>query len=123
MNKLYRHLEIDIDGVFKCLLLLRKKKYAALTIVSRNPKDNTLQCQQELKGLDVVRRDWCMLAKQIGERVIGEILSGQTCDVVLANINKILSETGEKIKNDMFDLSLFEISKVIHLIFSRALIN
>jgi DNA polymerase alpha subunit A len=98
--------------VYKCLLLLRKKKYAALTIVGRNPKDSSLICQQELKGLDVVRRDWCLLAKQIGERVIGEILSGQSCDVVLTNINKILNETGEKMKNNSFDLNLFEISKV-----------
>lgn len=112
MNKLYRHLEIDIDGVFKCLLLLRKKKYAALTIVGRNPKDMTLQCQQEIKGLDVVRRDWCLLAKQIGEKVIGEILSGNQFDQVLSNINKILTDTAERIKNNSFDLSLYEISKV-----------
>ena len=117
VNKLYKHLEIDIDGVFKSLLLLRKKKYAALTIVGRNPKDNTLQYQQEIKGLDVVRRDWCLLAKQIGEKVISEILSGQNCDTVLTNINRILSETAEKIKNNSIDLSLFEISKVFLLKF------
>ena len=74
MNKLYKHLEIDIDGVYKCLLLLRKKKYAALTVIGRNPKDQTLQFQQEIKGLDVVRRDWCILAKQTGEKVISENL-------------------------------------------------
>jgi DNA polymerase alpha subunit A len=110
---LYKCLEIDIDGVFKSLLLLRKKKYAALTVSGRNPKDQTqLEYQQEIKGLDVVRRDWCLLAKQIGEKVIGEILSGQACDIVLTNINKILNETGEKIRNNSYDLSLFEISKV-----------
>ena len=32
MNKLYRLLEIDIDGVYKSLLLLKKKKYAALSV-------------------------------------------------------------------------------------------
>lgn len=26
VNKLYRLLEIDVDGIFKCLLLLKKKK-------------------------------------------------------------------------------------------------
>ena len=26
VNKLYRLLEIDIDGIFKCMLLLKKKK-------------------------------------------------------------------------------------------------
>ena len=112
MNKFYKHLEIDIDGVFKSLLLLKKKKYAALTVAGRNPKDQSLLYQQEIKGLDVVRRDWCLLAKQIGERVISEILSGQSCDQVLANINKILNETAEKIKNNAYDLSVFEISKV-----------
>jgi DNA polymerase alpha subunit A len=32
VNVLYKCLEIEIDGVFKSLLLLKKKKYAALTI-------------------------------------------------------------------------------------------
>jgi len=32
VNKLYRLLEIDIDGVYKSLLLLKKKKYAALSV-------------------------------------------------------------------------------------------
>lgn len=112
VNKFYKHLEIDIDGVFRALLLLKKKKYAALTVTGRSPTDpKQLLYQQEIKGLDVVRRDWCLLAKQIGEKVIGEILSGQPCDTVLTNINKILTETGEKIRNNGFDLGLFEISK------------
>ena len=28
INKHYRCMEIDIDGVMKCMLLLKKKKYA-----------------------------------------------------------------------------------------------
>lgn len=32
VNVLYKCLEIEIDGVFKALLLLKKKKYAALTV-------------------------------------------------------------------------------------------
>ena len=113
VNKFYKHLEIDIDGVFKSLLLLRKKKYAALTVqVNKNNPQNPFTYQKEIKGLDIVRRDWCLLAKQIGQKVISEILSGQSCDTVLTNINKILSDTAEKINNNSFDLKLFEISKV-----------
>lgn len=113
VNKFYKHLEIDIDGVFKSLLLLRKKKYAALTVqVNKGNAQNPFTYQKEIKGLDIVRRDWCLLAKQIGEKVISEILSGQNCDTVLTNINKILNDTAEKIKNNSFDLKLFEISKV-----------
>lgn len=32
MNKRYRLLELEIDGVFKCMLLLKKKKYAAVKV-------------------------------------------------------------------------------------------
>jgi DNA polymerase alpha subunit A len=65
VNKLYRLLEIDIDGVFRSMLLLKKKKYAALS-VSKIP-DGSLRTTQEVKGLDIVRRDWCDLAKQAGK--------------------------------------------------------
>ena len=36
VNVLYKCLEIEIDGVFKSLLLLKKKKYAALKIEDFN---------------------------------------------------------------------------------------
>ena len=98
VNKLYKHLEIDIDGVYKCLLLLRKKKYAALAITGRNPQTQALLTHQELKGLDVVRRDWCTLAKQIGERCVSELLSGAPCDLVLTNINRLLTDSAQRVK-------------------------
>ena len=31
-NKLYKLLELEVDGIFKTLLLLKKKKYAALIV-------------------------------------------------------------------------------------------
>ena len=39
VNKLYRLLELDIDGVFKYMLLLKKKKYAAVTMEMVKGKD------------------------------------------------------------------------------------
>lgn len=65
VNKLYKLLEIDIDGIFKSLLLLKKKKYAALSVEPTG--DGKYVTKQELKGLDIVRRDWCDLAKQTGK--------------------------------------------------------
>lgn len=65
INKLYRLLEIDIDYVFKSMLLLKKKKYAALSI--KKAPDGSLNEEKELKGLDIVRRDWCDLAKEAGQ--------------------------------------------------------
>ena len=32
VNKMYRQVELGIDGVFSCLLLLKKKKYAAMKV-------------------------------------------------------------------------------------------
>ncbi|KNC86886.1 hypothetical protein SARC_00981 [Sphaeroforma arctica JP610] len=43
VNKLYRLLEIDIDGVYKSMLLLKKKKYAALAIHEKDGKFTTVQ--------------------------------------------------------------------------------
>ena len=34
INKEYSYLEIEVDGIFKPLLLLKKKKYAAQTLVN-----------------------------------------------------------------------------------------
>jgi DNA polymerase alpha subunit A len=63
INKKYSLLEIDIDGVFKSLLLLRKKKYAALLVDNFNEmltnRSIKPKLTKEIKGLDMVRRDWC----------------------------------------------------------------
>ena len=60
VNVLYKCLEIEIDGIFKSMLLLKKKKYAALVV--ENPGTPDEKITTELKGLDMVRRDWCPLS-------------------------------------------------------------
>jgi len=69
VNKLYKHLELDVDGVFQRLLLLKKKKYAAVTVsqVIREGGKKEMVTQQEIKGLDIVRRDWSQLAIKAGK--------------------------------------------------------
>ncbi|KAG8262791.1 DNA polymerase alpha catalytic subunit [Homalodisca vitripennis] len=67
VNKMYKHVELDIDGVFKYMLLLKKKKYAAVS-VTKLP-NGELVCSQEVKGLDMVRRDWSQLAAEAGRYV------------------------------------------------------
>jgi len=54
---LYKCLEIEIDGVYKSLLLLKKKKYAALKVEDFTGEGRVIT--KEIKGLDMVRRDWC----------------------------------------------------------------
>ncbi|KAM6900400.1 DNA polymerase alpha catalytic subunit [Xenentodon cancila] len=111
VNKLYKLLEIDIDGVFKSLLLLKKKKYAALVVEQHG--EGRFSVKQELKGLDIVRRDWCDLAKECGNYVIGQILSDQSRDVIVENIQNHLVEVGEKVAQGDVPLNQYEIHKAL----------
>ncbi|XP_067896670.1 DNA polymerase alpha catalytic subunit [Heterodontus francisci] len=111
VNKQYKLLELDIDGVFKSLLLLKKKKYAALVV--EPTADGRYVTKQELKGLDIVRRDWCGLAKEIGNYVISQILSDQPRDTIVENIQNKLTEIQESIVNGSVPQSQFEINKAL----------
>ncbi|XBI20461.1 hypothetical protein VPH35_061752 [Triticum aestivum] len=86
VNKKYRCLEIDLDGVYKRMLLLKKKKYAAIKVAL----DGSLLENIERKGLDMVRRDWSLLSKEIGDFCLNQILSGGTCDDVVESIHNSL---------------------------------
>nr|XP_034328264.1 DNA polymerase alpha catalytic subunit isoform X1 [Crassostrea gigas] len=109
VNKLYKLLEIDIDGVFKSMLLLKKKKYAALS-VSKGPDGKYVE-HKELKGLDIVRRDWSDLAKEAGNFVVEQILSGETRETIVENIHSKLMEVGEKVRNGDVPIELYYITK------------
>lgn len=56
----------------------------------------TLGCDgrqvKEAKGLDMVRRDWCGLAKDCGNFALDQILSGQPCEEVVDAIHAKLQE-------------------------------
>ncbi len=58
VNKRYKLLEIDIDAVFQRMLLLQKKKYAALKV-----EDDGKTTSKEIKGLDMKRREYSILSK------------------------------------------------------------
>lgn len=66
VNEKYKLLEIEIDGFFRRTLLLRKKKYAALAI-KEMPDGEGLEASYEVKGLDLVRRDWCYLSHRLSK--------------------------------------------------------
>jgi DNA polymerase alpha subunit A len=108
VNKLYRALELDIDGVFKSMLLLKKKKYAALTI---NERDGKVFYEQELKGLDLVRRDWATVSKDTGKWVVDQILSGKPREEIVIAIHDHLEDLATKIRANALDLKEFIVTK------------
>lgn len=109
VNKLYKQVELDIDGVFRYLLLLKKKKYAAVTVTKT--KTGELKMSQELKGLDIVRRDWSQLAAEAGKMVLNQILCDQSADDRINNIHTQLAKLKDDLMANKVPLSLLVITK------------
>lgn len=109
INKKYRQIELDIDGVFRYLLLLKKKKYAAV-LISKN-KNGEFVFTQEHKGLDIVRRDWSQLAAEAGKFILSQILSEQSADERLESIQTHLNKLKEDLVNGKMPLSMLTITK------------
>ncbi|GLV41422.1 DNA polymerase alpha subunit 1 [Carabus blaptoides fortunei] len=109
VNKSFKQVELEVDGVFKYMLLLKKKKYAAVTM-SKNKKGEII-LEQEFKGLDIVRRDWSMLASEVGKMVLNHILSEQKTDERIENIITILGKIATDLHTDQVPVQLLVITK------------
>jgi hypothetical protein len=51
----------------------------------------------EQKGLDIVRRDWCPLSKDVGNHALKAILSGAPREDVVNSIHEHLEDVKEKV--------------------------
>ena len=110
VNKRYKRLEIDIDGLFKRMLLLKKKKYAAIKL-EPGPDGKWTEESMEQKGLDIVRRDWCGLAKDMGNFALERILSGDEADAVSEAIHGRLSSLREEMEKGSIPLGRYVLTK------------
>ena len=87
VNERYRLLEIDIDNVFRRLLLHAKKKYAAINMVE---VDGKFVEKLEVKGLDMRRREYCQLSKDTSAKLLNFLLSGEDPDAVVEKVHEYL---------------------------------
>mmetsp|Transcript_12333 Transcript_12333/g.31246 ORF Transcript_12333/g.31246 Transcript_12333/m.31246 type:complete len:679 (-) Transcript_12333:552-2588(-) len=109
VNKRYKMLEIEIDAIYERLLLLKKKKYAGVKLGG----------ELELKGVDLVRRDWSVLAKKVGTKVLNMLLrpaADEDKEATLEKIHEYMEEVGKRVrlapgKEDAFPLECFVIRK------------
>eukprot|EP01137_Pigoraptor_chileana_P015018 Opistho-2@70403 len=108
VNKLYRHLEIELDGIFRTMLLLKKKKYAALVV---SEVDGNIVTHKETKGLDIVRRDWCELSHDVGNYILNQILSETARENLVSNIHAYLRQVAEDVMGGRTPLDKFIINK------------
>jgi DNA polymerase alpha subunit A len=97
VNAQYGLLEIDIDNIFRRLLLHAKKKYAAINMVE---VDGKFVDKLEVKGLDMRRREYCALSKEVSQRLLNEILSGDDPEVVLEKIHEYLRDISGKMREN-----------------------
>ncbi|EKM50078.1 uncharacterized protein PHACADRAFT_213841 [Phanerochaete carnosa HHB-10118-sp] len=105
VNDRYKLLEIDLDGVFQRLLLLQKKKYAAVKV-----EDGT-RTSVEVKGLDMKRREYCALSKNVSQYVLEQILSGEATETVVENVHEYLSTMSGDVRAGKVKLDEFIIFK------------
>ncbi len=96
VNERYRLLEIDIDNIFRRILLQAKKKYAAINLVESG---GTYVEKMEVKGLDMRRREYCALSKEMSTRILNEILSGDDTEVSVSRIHDYLREMAAKMRS------------------------
>ena len=108
VNALYKELEIEIDGVFKTMLLLKKKKYAALTI---KEKGGQITIGKETKGLDIVRRDWCKLSHIVGGYVLNQILSRESREDLVEACHDYLRTVADDVAANKIPVDQYIINK------------
>ena len=109
VNERYRLLEIDIDNVFKRLLLHAKKKYAAMN-ASINKATNEETATLEVKGLDMRRREYCQLSKDISTFVLTKILSDLDPETALLEVYDYLDDMKGKIQNNEIPIDKYKIN-------------
>jgi DNA polymerase alpha subunit A len=95
VNDRYKLLEIDIDNIFRRLLLHAKKKYAALNMVE---VDGKYLEKIEVKGLDMRRREYCQLSKETSTKLLTFLLSGDDSETVINNIHNHLRELANNMR-------------------------
>ncbi|KAI7889423.1 uncharacterized protein EV154DRAFT_423945 [Mucor mucedo] len=111
VNKEYKYLEIDLDGMFRNTLLLKKKKYAGLLINKRY--DGHLESTVEAKGLEIVRRDFCDISKRILKHVLTMILTSTSRSDLSKRIRFFIEEEATSIKKTAYPFNDFIIRKQI----------
>ncbi|KAK3380387.1 hypothetical protein B0T24DRAFT_548054 [Lasiosphaeria ovina] len=107
VNERYRLLEIDIDNIFRRILLQAKKKYAAINLVE---SDGKYIGKMEVKGLDMKRREYCGLSKEISKNILEDILSGDDTEVSIQRIHEYLRTVAVKMRENAVPLHKYIIS-------------
>ena len=105
VNKLFQGvIDLKFEKVYKPYLLLGKKRYAGLKW-----EVSTKHCGLDLKGIETVRRDWCMLVRKTMEKVLYLMLVDGDNTTAVQYVKNVTKE----IMADNVDMSQFILTKSI----------
>jgi hypothetical protein len=97
VNKRYRLLEIEMDGIFKRMLLLKKKKYAALKVEPAG--DGTLSEVSECLGCNCSAPEWFLSVVLMNR---GEIYC-EGSDTHIAHFAKVSQRAAHSLVPELFE--------------------
>lgn len=85
-------MQMEFEKIFKSLLILTKKRYAAWKFVKEN---GNWKDKIEMKGIETVRRDWCELVSDTMNRIIDIILKKGDTKGALNYFNSVMKDLAE----------------------------
>lgn len=96
ISKKYQYLKLGIDYIFLKMLLVQKKKYAALVY-----KGEQTPPEFKASGLDMVRRDWSILTRKLSDFIIKQFMKDmQEKDQAINNILTELEAISSMLHNN-----------------------
>ncbi|KAI9268736.1 hypothetical protein BY458DRAFT_511383 [Sporodiniella umbellata] len=96
VNSLYKQLQIDVDCYFKSILLVKKKRYAAIKVVETL---TNLEEVFEAKGIEVNRKDFCDFSQNSLRNVLDMFFSKRDRSEITESIYKYLKELVSTVRN------------------------
>ena len=105
-EKLKEIVKMKIEGIFKSLLVLSKKRYAGIAVEKVNDEYKE---KIVMKGIETVRRDWCELTEETLYNVLNIILQEQNPRKAFDYVRKIL----EKLERNEIPIEKLVITKSI----------
>lgn len=96
--------KMEFEKVYFPFLLMSKKRYAG---VAWSCPDDKTGGKLDFKGIEVVRRDWCLLVRQVVERSLQLLLKDRSREAAAAHVQ----ETVASLRSGRVDLRLLVMTK------------
>jgi len=96
--------KMEFEKVYFPFLLMNKKRYAGVAWACPEKPG-----QLDMKGIEVVRRDWCQLVRQVVDRCLHLLLRERSKDQAVAYVQ----ETVARLRQGRIDTRLLVVSKAL----------